>query len=282
MKFYKMHGTGNDFVMLLPEESKVVEKNNPSEIAKKLCDRHFGIGADGIILMLPSDKADLKMRIFNADGSEAEMCGNGIRCFAKLAKDMNIVDKNKIKVETLAGIIIPEIIKSDSKESLVKVDMGIPNLKPESIPIVGFEGKDSVINQRIQINDKTFLNVTCVSMGNPHTVIFMDYDLKKFPIEGIAPEVEHSPWFPKKTNVEFARVISKSDIELRVWERGVGETLACGTGACATAVAAKLNNFTNGKVNIHLPGGILHIEYELNNVFMTATATMVFEGIIKI
>ncbi|AWB10520.1 MAG TPA: diaminopimelate epimerase [Thermodesulfobium narugense] len=282
MKFYKMHGTGNDFVMLLPEESKYVESKNPSEISKQLCDRHFGIGSDGLILMLSSDKADLKMRIFNADGSEAEMCGNGIRCFAKLAKDMNIINKDKIEVETLAGIIVPEIIKSDGKNSLIRVNMGIPNLKPESIPILGFEGKDSVINQRIQINDKTFLNVTCVSMGNPHCIIFMDYDIKSFPIEGIAPDVEHSAWFPKKTNVEFARVISKNDIELRVWERGVGETLACGTGACATAVAAKLNGFTNGKVNIHLPGGILHIEYETSNVFMTATATLVFEGIIEI
>lgn len=282
MKFYKMQGAGNDFVMLLPEESKYVESNDPAEISKKLCDRHFGIGADGLILMLPSDIADLKMRIFNADGSEAEMCGNGIRCFAKLAKDMKIANKDKIKVETLAGIIVPEIVKCDGKNSLVRVDMGNPNLKPESIPILGFEGKDAVINQKIKINEKTFLNVTCVSMGNPHTVIFMDYDIKDFPIEGIAPEVEHSAWFPKKTNVEFARVISKNDIELRVWERGVGETLACGTGACATAVAAKLNGLVDCNVNIHLPGGVLYIEYNTVNVFMTANAAMVFEGEIEI
>lgn len=274
MKFTKMQAAGNDFVIIEDLKASLNTKKL-STLSKKLCDRHFGIGADGVILVLKSKIADYKMRIFNPDGSEAEMCGNGIRCFAKYLYAKRLIKKREINVETLAGIIKPQIL-NDGK---IKVNMGQPRLKRKEIPMVGLPDEE-VINFKLQILNSA-LNITCVSMGNPHCIIFVD-DLQKIDFYKLGPAIENHKLFPKRTNVEFVKVLNRKNIQVRVWERGAGETLACGTGACASAVAGVLNNLVDRKVNVKLPGGTLKIKWDkkTNNVFLTGNAEIVFEGVI--
>ena len=264
--FEKWQGCGNDFVIFDSRENK---KIHDAKIIEKICDRHFGIGADGVIYVLPSDVADVRMRIFNADGTEPEMCGNGIRCFAKFIAEKNPV--SSLKVETGAGILTVQIEKN-----FVTVDMGEPILDAEKIPVAGF-GNEKVIAQDIEVAGKIY-KMTCVSMGNPHCVIFVD-DLQKIELEKIGRHFEVHEKFPRHTNTEFVQVIGENKLRMRVWERGSGITLACGTGACATAVAANLNNFTGKNCTVQLDGGILKIEWrEDNHIFMTGAAEKVFSG----
>ncbi len=277
INFIKMHGLGNDFILIDCLHKSLGDSSFLSYLVKKFCDRNFGIGADGVILFLPSSKADLRMRIFNSDGTEAQMCGNGIRCFAKYAYEKKLISKIKFTVETLAGIITPELIFKDKEISGIKVDMGIPKLKRREIPM---EGKDTptVVNETLKINSKQIFKITCVSMGNPHCIIFVN-DVQSIPVDEIGPKIENNPLFPEKINVEFIQILNKQAISLRVWERGVGETLACGTGACAALVAAALNKKTNRQALIHLPGGDLNIQWADNgHIYMTGPAELVFKG----
>jgi len=276
-----MHGLGNDFILIDCLNKSLGDSSFLSYLAKKLCDRNFGIGADGLILILPSSKADLRMRIFNFDGSEAEMCGNGIRCFAKYAYENKLVSKNKFTVETLADIIIPELTISNNKILGVKVNMGIPKLRRRDIPMTG-EDTPTVVDETLKINPEQIFKITCVSMGNPHCIIFVD-DVQSIPVDEIGPKIENHPFFPEKTNVEFIHILNRKEINFRVWERGVGETLACGTGACASLVASVLNKKTDRKATIHLPGGDLDIQLANDGyVYMTGPAELVFRGEITI
>lgn len=276
MQFTKMHGLGNDFIIIDNLEEKIPE-NKYSTMSLNLCDRHYGIGADGLALVLPSTKADYQMRIFNSDGSEAEMCGNVIRCFAKYVHDNFVEKKDVISVETLAGIIIPTIISRDEEVVGIEVDMGEPRLHRSEIPMIG-EDTDKVVDENIDVNGKKY-PITTVSMGNPHTVIFVD-NADSIPLSEIGPLIENHQLFPEKTNVEFVQVVNKNELIMRVWERGAGETLACGTGACASLVSSVLNNQTDRKAIVHLMGGDLTIEWqeEDNHIIMTGPATTVFEG----
>lgn len=277
INFIKMHGIGNDFILIDCLHKSLGDSSFLSYLAKKLCDRNFGIGADGLILILPSSKADLRMRIFNFDGSEAEMCGNGIRCFAKYAYENKLVSKIKFTVETLAGIITPELIFKNKEISGIKVDMGIPKLKRREIPMEG-EDSPTVVNETFKINSKQIFKITCISMGNPHCIIFVN-DVQSIPVDEIGPKIENHPLFPEKTNVEFIQVLNKQEINFRVWERGVGETLACGTGACASLVASVLNKKTNRQALIHLPGGDLDIQWANDkHIYMIGPAEFVFKG----
>ena len=272
-----MQGLGNDFILIDCLNKLLDDKFFLSYSVKKLCNRNFGIGADGLILILPSSKADLQMRIFNFDGSEAEMCGNGIRCFAKYVYENKIVTKSKFIVETLAGIIIPELIIANKKVSGVKVDMGIPKLRRREIPMIG-EDSPTIIDETLKINPGQIFKVTCVSMGNPHCVIFTD-DVKSIAVSKIGPQIENHSLFPERINVELIQILNKKEIDLRVWERGVGETLACGTGACAALVAAVLNKKTDREATIHLPGGNLDIQWsDDGHVYMIGPAEVVFKG----
>lgn len=277
MKFTKMQGIGNDYVYVNCLTEKM---DQPFEVAKLVSDRHFGIGSDGLILIKPSDVADFKMEMYNADGSQGEMCGNGIRCVAKYVYDYKLTDKTSITVETLAGIKQLELTIEDGKAALIKVNMGSPELNPSNIPVVA-DG-EQVVNEAIEVEGKTY-QMTCVSMGNPHAVVYME-DVKNLDLEKIGPGFENHKRFPKRINTEFARIIDRKNIEMRVWERGSGETLACGTGACATAVASILNGLTDNQVTLHLLGGDLMIEWdrEENKVYMTGPAEVVFEGEIKL
>jgi len=279
--FVKMHGLGNDFVLINCLNKSLGDSSFLSYLAKKLCDRNFGIGADGLMLILSSSKADLRMRIFNSDGSEAQMCGNGIRCFAKYAYENKLVSKNKFKVETLAGIIIPELTISNNNILGVKVNMGVPKLRRREIPMSG-EDATTVMDETLKINPEQTFKITCVSMGNPHCIIFVN-DVQSIPINKIGPKIENHPLFPEKTNVEFIQVLNKQEINFRVWERGAGETLACGTGACAALVAAVLNKKTDRKTTVHLPGGDLDIQWANDGyVYMTGPAELVFSGEMEI
>ena len=275
MEFIKMHGLGNDFVMINFLEAK--ELPDFEALAVAMCDRRVGIGADGLVAILPSEVGDVKMRIFNPDGSEPEMCGNAIRCFAKYVYEENMIAKEVITVETLAGLIVPRLIIEEGKVKNVKVNMGRPRLKPQEVP-VNAEGPQ-VVNQPIKVENYAYpMNFTAVSMGNPHCIIFVD-DLEQVPFYELGPELEKHPFFPRKTNVEFVQVLSRSEVKVKVWERGAGETAACGTGACAVAVAAGLNNLTDSEVKVNLPGGQLVINIADNgDVFMTGPATKVFTG----
>ncbi len=277
MKFTKMHGCGNDYVYVNLFEEKV---DNPAEVSIKVSDRHFGIGSDGLITIGPSDKADFRMHIYNADGSEAEMCGNGIRCVAKYVYDHHLTDKTEITVETGAGVLTLILFPEDGKVQQVRVDMGEPILTPAEIPVVA-DG-DKVIDEPIEVGGKTW-NMTCVSMGNPHAVVFVD-DTASFPLETYGPLFENHERFPKRTNTEFVQIISRTEANMRVWERGSAETWACGTGTCACVMACILNGKTEDKVLVHLRGGDLTIEYdrESNHVFMTGPATEVFSGEIEV
>ena len=282
--FIKMHGLGNDFILIDCINKSFGDSSFLSYLAKKLCDRNFGIGADGLILILPSSKADLRMRIFNYDGSEAQMCGNGIRCFAKYAYENKLISKNKFAVETLAGIITPELIFQDLKNKKVlriKVDMGIPKLRRREIPMIG-EDTPTVVGERLKINSEQTFKITCVSMGNPHCITFVD-DVQSIPVDKIGPKIENHSLFPEKTNAEFIQVINNKELNFRVWERGVGETLACGTGACAALVASVLNKKTDREATIHLPGGDLDIHWANDeHIYMTGPAELVFKGKMEI
>ena len=274
MKFTKMQGLGNDYVYVNCLKEKIAD---PPELARKISDRHFGVGSDGLIMICPSDKADFEMEMYNADGSRAEMCGNGIRCVAKYVYDYGLTDKTRISVDTLAGIKYLDLTVENGKVSQVKVDMGRPILEPEKIPVQA-EG-DRVVNEPLLVDGKEY-RMTCVSMGNPHAVIFVDQDVKELPLEQIGPAFENHERFPKRINTEFARVLDRSTVEMRVWERGSGETLACGTGTCATAVACILNGLTDDEMTVHLLGGDLYIKWdrEKDTVYMTGPAETVFEG----
>lgn len=278
IKFTKMHGLGNDYVYI-DCYSKEAGLGNISDLAKFMSNRHFGIGSDGIILICKSNIADFKMRMFNFDGSEAEMCGNGIRCVGKFVYDKGLTNKETVKIETLAGIKILNLNVKNGKVETVRVDMGKPIFNPKEIP-VDFD-KEPVKGLKINAIDREF-DFTCVSMGNPHAITLVE-NTKKFNIEKYGPVLEKDEHFPKRSNIEFIEVIDKNNIRMRVWERGAGETLACGTGACATAVACNINGLTDKKVNVELLGGTLEIEWdeETNHVFMTGPATTVFEGKIE-
>lgn len=270
-----MEGLGNDFIVI--DGRKIdLEGVDLAQISIKLCDRHFGIGADGLILILPSKKANAKMRIFNPDGSEPEMCGNGIRCAAKLIYERSEPKKEILSVETLAGIMLPSILEHRGRSAIVEVDMGIPVLERSKIPMKG-KDQPKVIGEDLKINGETF-KVTCVSMGNPHCVIFVN-DLNVTDVGKWGPQIENNSVFPKRTNVEFAQITGKEAVSVKVWERGAGETLACGTGACAALVAGVLNNKLSRKVTISLPGGNLECEWtENDHVLMRGPAVTVFEG----
>jgi len=255
MQFTKVHGQGNDFVLVDGFQEHIADY---SQAAIQVCDRHFGIGADGLVLILPSDKADFKMRIFNSDGSEAEMCGNVTRCVARYVYEHGLTDKTKITLETLAGLIKPELIFNGKELQTVRVDMGQPILKRGLIPMTG-NPEEQAVNIPLEVAGNTYFG-TCVSMGNPHCVIFVE-DIGKIDLSGIGPFIETHSFFPKKTNVEFVQVLSDQEIRMRVWERGAGITLACGTGTSATLVAAVLNGKTGRKVTVHLDGGDLDVEW---------------------
>jgi len=276
-----MHGLGNDYVYVNCFKEKI---ENPPEVAKYVSDRHLGIGSDGLIMINPSKVADFEMEMYNADGSRGEMCGNGIRCVAKYVYDYGLTDKTSISVETLGGIKYLDLMVACGKVALVKVDMGTPELRAEAIPIEMEEGweADQVVDEVIVV-DGTEYHMTGVSMGNPHAVVYIE-DVKGLDIEKIGPKFENHERFPKRINTEFARVIDRKTVEMRVWERGSGETLACGTGACAVAVASILNGLTDHEVTIRLLGGDLKIEWdrEVNKVYMTGPATTVFDGEIEI
>lgn len=273
MKFTKMQGLGNDYVYVNCVEKKL---ENASQIAIAVSDRHYGIGSDGLILINSSEVADFEMEMYNADGSRGEMCGNGIRCVGKYVYDYGLTDKTHVTIETLAGIKYLDLQVENGKVKQVRVNMGSPLLKPEEIPIA-LEG-ENVIDVPISIND-TVYRMTGVGMGNPHTVIFLN-DIEQMKIEEIGPKFENHSYFPNRVNTEFVKVIDRTHVEMRVWERGSGETLACGTGACAVAVACILNGLTEEDVTVSLLGGDLQIQWERkeNIVYMTGPAEVVFEG----
>lgn len=276
MEFTKMQGLGNDYVYVncLRETIK-----NPAEVSKFVSDRHFGIGSDGLIMICPSKVADFEMQMYNADGSRGEMCGNGIRCVAKYVYDYGLTDKTSISVETLGGIKYLDLTVEDGKVSLVKVDMGSPRLAPSQIPIVPENPEDTrIMDAPLEVEGKTYY-MTGVSMGNPHTVVYVD-DVKGLDLLKIGPSFENHKRFPERINTEFAHVLDRKTVEMRVWERGSGETLACGTGACAVAVASILNGLTEDRVTVKLLGGDLLIEWdkEADKVYMTGPAKVVFDG----
>ena len=273
MKFTKLHGCGNGYIYVNLFEEKL---ENPAEMSIKVSDHHFGIGSDGLITIGSSEIADFTMHIYNADGSEAEMCGNGVRCVGKYVYDHGLTDKTEVAVETGAGIKYLTLNIEEGKVKTVRVDMGEPIFEPEQIPVVA-EG-EKVIQEPITVGDKEW-KMTCVSMGNPHAVVFVD-EVKDFPLEKYGPLFENHERFPKRTNTEFVKVVSRTEAYMRVWERGSAETWACGTGTCATVVACILNGLTDRKVLVHLLGGDLVIEWdeETNHVFMTGPATEVFSG----
>ena len=276
INFTKMHGIGNDYVYVDGFKETI---ENPNAFSEFVSDRHFGIGSDGLVLILPSDTADFKMRMFNADGSEGKMCGNAIRCVGKYVYETVYTDKTQIAIETLSGIKYLTLIVEDNTVVYVEVDMGKAILVPKNIPVAS--ELSSFINQPIHIENTDYA-VTCVSMGNPHAVIFCD-DVDTLPLETIGPKFEFNPLFPERINTEFVKVIDETTLQMRVWERGSGETFACGTGACATAVAAVLNGYCKkgDEITVKLLGGDLKITYqEDETVLMKGTATKVFDGII--
>ncbi|MBI2908700.1 MAG: diaminopimelate epimerase [Chloroflexi bacterium] len=279
MHFTKMHGTGNDFVVV---DAREIDRDWP-RLAVATCHRHFGVGADGLILLLPSEIADFRMRMFNPDGSEAEICGNGIRCFARYVVERGLGrgDGRQLAVETLAGVRrVRFTMASDKSVASVQVGMGHPELRPEAIPvaIAGREDELYITDYPIRIDGRE-LKLTFVSMGNPHAVCFLEEAVDEFPLHIIGPKVERHPLFPRRTNFEIANVLSRESVRARVWERGAGETMACGTGACAVAVAGHLHRLTVDNVNITLPGGALAVSWDgRGEVLLSGPAEFVFEG----
>ena len=277
MRFTKMHGLGNDYIYINAFEEEI---ENPEELSLKISDRHFGIGSDGIVLIMPSKTSDFRMRMFNSDGSEAEMCGNASRCVAKYVYDVGLTDKEEITLETLAGVKILKMHLNDGKVDKVTVNMGQPIIKSKDIPVL--HSKEEIIDEALNIEGKEH-RITCVSMGNPHCIIYVD-KVSSFNVEEVGLKIENHEIFPKRINAEFAEIIDRKNINMRAWERGSGETLACGTGACATLVASVLNDYADRKATLHLLGGDLEIEWNEadNNVYMTGPATTVFQGEIEI
>jgi diaminopimelate epimerase len=271
MKFWKMHGLGNDFIVI---DNRRGEVGTPSQLAEKLCRRRFSVGADGLILVEKSTVADVKMRIFNADGTEAEMCGNGIRCLVKYCYENGIARKTELTVETLAGVKKIWLETTNGTVESVKVDMGKPKFNRADIPM---RGTGQCVNEKLEVNGEEY-TITCLSVGNPHCVIFVN-DIDTFPVEQVGPKIEHHTLFPERTNVEFAQLLGRNEITLRVWERGCGETFACGTGACAAAAAGKVVGKLGDRIIVHLRGGDLLIEY-VGSLYMTGTAEKVYEGTI--
>jgi diaminopimelate epimerase len=271
LKFWKMHGLGNDFIIIDNKNNRINDEE-AAILAKKLCDRKFGVGADGILFLSKSKVAEVRMRIFNSDGSEAEMCGNGIRCLAKYCYENKVSRKTELAVETLAGIEETWLTVENHLVTSVRVDMGLPVFERVGIPM---QGIGTCLNEDLRIEDEIY-KITCLSMGNPHCVIFVD-NVVNFPVENAGPKIEANPLFPKKTNVEFVQVLNRGEVKVRVWERGCGETLACGTGACASVVAGKLLNNLDSTVTVHLRGGDLNIEYA-DRVFMIGSAERVYKG----
>lgn len=275
MKFTKMQGAGNDYIYINALEQSV---NNPSELAVRLSDRHFGIGSDGLVLILPSQVGDFRMQMFNSDGSEAEMCGNASRCVGKFVYDNGLTSKKEIALETKAGLKYITLLDGDTTIRKVTVDMGEPILAPLLIPVD--VDSEPVLNYPLDVDGQIW-EVSCVSMGNPHAVVFTT-DIKNLDLPVIGPMFEKHSIFPRKTNTEFIEIIDRNTLNMRVWERGAGETLACGTGACAAAVAAILNGHCDRKITIHLLGGDLEIEWnpDNNRVYMTGDAVTVFDGVL--
>lgn len=279
MKFTKMHGCGNDYIYVDGSKEHIDADKKP-EIVKRLSDRHFGIGGDGVIFINPSTEADFEMEMYNADGSRAEMCGNGIRCVAKYVYDKGLTDKKKISIISAGKVKQLCLAIQDKKVVLVKVNMGAPELVAKNVPVES--DREQVVDEPIMVQGKEY-RMTCVSMGNPHAVVFMD-DVENLEIEKIGPYFENHERFPKRTNTEFVKVIDRGCVQMRVWERGTGETLACGTGACATVVACVLNGLTDEQVTVKLLGGDLEIFWDrkANLVYMTGPATHVFDGEVEI
>ena len=275
MKFTKMHGCGNDYIYVDCTKEDI---ENAGEISEKLSTRRFSVGSDGLICIRNSEIADFKMSMFNADGSEGKMCGNGIRCVGKYVYDNGLTDKEVITVETLSGIKTLELTVVDGKVELVRVDMGAPIINAKDVPAISPSGSDKIIDEKITVDGKEY-NVTCVSMGNPHCITFVD-DTKSLDLEKIGPGFEFHNMFPDRVNTEFIQIISRNEINMRVWERGSGETLACGTGACASVVACVLNGLTEDEVKVNLVGGKLYIKYDRNEntVYLKGPATTVYKG----
>ena len=282
MKFTKMHGCGNDYVYVDCTKEVIPDI---AATAVRVSDRHFGIGSDGLILIKSSEVADFEMDMYNADGSRGKMCGNGIRCVAKYVYDHGLTNKTEITVDTQAGIKTLQLTVCDGKVSKVRVDMGEPVLIQQEIPVkasvlgLADDRREAIVAQPFTVANSSY-DITCVSMGNPHCITFIDEDVRSFPLEAIGALFEKHELFPEGVNTEFVNIIDKEHLRMRVWERGSGETLACGTGACAVAVASYLNGFTGRKVDVELMGGHLEIVYDAatNHVFMTGPATEVFSG----
>jgi len=274
MKFTKMQGIGNDYVYM-DTFTETIE--NPGRLAKAISDRHFGVGSDGLILIKPSEKADFYMDMYNSDGSQGAMCGNGIRCVAKYVYDAGLTDKTQLAIDTKSGIKYLDLTVENGKVTVVRVNMGHPELIPSKIPFIS--DRDIAVSEPIEVGDKTY-EITAVSMGNPHGVVYYEDDLADLEIEKIGPQFETHPRFPERVNTEFYQVIDEDTLAMRVWERGAGETMACGTGACAVLVAAVLNKKIKPKANVQLLGGILTIEWdqEKNLIYMTGPAETVFTG----
>ena len=275
MKFTKMHGCGNDYIYINGFDEHVKPEEKP-ELARRFSDRHFGIGGDGVIFINPSKEADFEMEMYNADGSRAEMCGNGIRCVGKYVYDKGMTDKTDISVISFGKVRYLKLEVEDKKVSTVRVNMGAPELSADKIPVIS--ENEQVIDENIEVNGQIY-KMTCVSMGNPHAVIFVE-DVSSLALEKIGPLFENHERFPKRINTEFVQVIDEKHVKMRVWERGTGETLACGTGCCATAVACVLNGLTGEQVTVELSGGELKIEWDRkeNLIYMTGPAQTVFEG----
>lgn len=277
MKFTKMEGLGNDYVYVNCFQEKV---ENPSEVAIRVSDRHFGIGSDGLILIKPSEVADFCMEMYNADGTQSEMCGNGIRCVGKYVYDYGLTTKESISVETLAGIKYLDFQIENDKVAMITVNMGKPELVPEKIPVRST--KDILVKEPIEVCGKTY-EMTCVSMGNPHCIVFVD-DTKTFPLEEVGPYFEQHEMFPNRVNAEFIQILDRKTVNMRVYERGTGETMACGTGACASTVACILNELTEDEITLHLLGGDLKVRWDRveDTVYMTGPAKVVFDGEIEL
>lgn len=273
MKFTKMEGLGNDYVYVNCFQEKI---DNPADVAVKVSDRHFGIGSDGLILIKPSQVADFCMDMYNADGSRSEMCGNGIRCVAKYVYDYGLTDKTSISIETLAGIKYLDLQVDNGKVFMITVNMGMPELMPAKIPVKS--DKEILVDEPITVAGKEY-KMTCVSMGNPHCVVFVE-DTEHFLLEEVGPEFENHEVFPNRVNTEFIQILDRKTVNMRVWERGTGETLACGTGACASTVACILNGLTEDEITLHLLGGDLRVRWDRtkNLVYMTGPAKVVFDG----
>ncbi len=275
MKFTKMHGCGNDYVYINGETEQVPLEKKP-DLVRKMSDRHFGIGSDGVIFINPSEVADFEMEMYNSDGSRSEMCGNGIRCVAKYVYDKGLTNKTTLNIVSFGQIKEIEITQENQKAKSIRVNMGKPELDSKRIPVN--KEQPRVIDEPIQLAGNSY-HVTCVSMGNPHAVVFME-EIASLNLEQVGPLFEHHEWFPNRINTEFVKVLDKSHVEMRVWERGAGETLACGTGCCATVVACVLNGLTDTKVTVKVLGGEIEIEWDQEHdvVYMTGPAAIVFEG----